>query len=102
MKKPKTINMKYKIVRGLVMATTLCIAWTSAGAVNVPSWESGKSDEHCKSEWTTRGVLDQRMFNYCMRREREAYDSFVALASEYSNQPWIQEAIDHSLAACSS
>jgi len=66
-------------------------------AATFPSKESARSGEHCKSEWTKRGELDQRMYDYCMKREGEGYAEALILMEKYKNQPWIQDVINFSI-----
>lgn len=96
MNKEKAALMRFKSPLFL-LTVVLCLAWTNAVAVNLPSWESGQPEQHCKSEWTKRGVLDQSMYDFCMRMEREGYDNLVDLADRYSDEPWAQAAVDYSL-----
>ena len=68
-----------------------------ANSATFPSKESARSGEHCKSEWTKRGQLDQRMYDYCMKKEGEGYAEALILMEKYKNQPWIQDAINFSI-----
>lgn len=68
-----------------------------AQQLNIPSEDSGNHRAHCSEEWTKRGVLDQSMFDYCMRKEAEGYRSLVSLANKYKSMSWIQAAVDHSI-----
>jgi hypothetical protein len=45
----------------------------AAFAVNIPSLESGNIGAYCSEQWTKRGVLDQSMYQFCMKLEREGY-----------------------------
>lgn len=84
--------------KSLATAIATCgVLLGSASAANLPTWESGKPEQHCQSEWTKRGVLDQSMYDFCMNMEREGYDDFVELVDRYSDEPWINSAVDYSL-----
>jgi hypothetical protein len=63
-------------------------------SANVPSMESGNYSKLCKDEWTKRGELDQRMFDYCVRSQQNGYAELVTLANKYDGQNWIRPAID--------
>jgi hypothetical protein len=63
-----------------------------------PSKESARTDEHCKSEWTKRGQLDQQMYNFCVKQQNDGYAEALILIEKYKDQPWIQEAINFSIA----
>ena len=41
-------------------------------------------DKICSSEWTKRGVLDRRMYDYCIVGQTEAYFDLVVLHSQLS------------------
>ena len=34
-------------------------------------------DKLCKDEWTKRGILDNRMYNYCYNQEQKGYQELV-------------------------
>lgn len=38
----------------------------------------------CEDQWTKRGELDQRMFNYCMRQQADGYDKALSLETKHS------------------
>jgi hypothetical protein len=52
---------------------------------------SSDSQGICKEKWTKRGVLDSRMFNYCMRQQSEAYEDLRSLQKKYSTQKFYSE-----------
>jgi len=81
----------------LAAMSTLAMFATSAGAATLPTFESGQPEQHCKSEWTKRGVLDESMYNFCMGMERDGYDELILLVDRYSDEPWIQSAVDYTL-----
>ncbi|MBL4851899.1 MAG: hypothetical protein JKY90_06425 [Gammaproteobacteria bacterium] len=39
----------------------------------------------CKKQWTKRGKLDSRMYQYCIRQQKEAYSDLVSL-DRYADQ----------------
>lgn len=45
---------------------------------------------YCEDEWTERGVLDSRMFNYCMERQVDGYHEALDLFNRYSNVEPVQ------------
>ena len=75
----------------------LCLASMLASAATFPSLESGRYKEFCEAEWTKKGVIDQRMANYCQEREREGYGNALQLIKKFENQKWIQDAINHAV-----
>lgn len=83
-------------MRWIVLVFTVFIG-SNVWAVNLPSEASGNAAAHCKEEWTKRGVLDTNMYNYCMNQEHEGYLNLVSLARKYSNQSWIQNALNYSI-----
>ena len=44
---------------------------------------------YCKDHYTKRGVLDQRMYEYCFNEQLERYDELLTLESKYKNYTWI-------------
>ena len=89
------LNSKMKWM--LAVFTLFSALCSVAYAVNIPSLESGNIGAHCSEEWTKRGVLDQGMYQYCMKTEREGYANLKSLASKYASQQWIQSAINFSM-----
>ncbi len=81
----------------LMLLTTLVLAVPNAYALNLPSEQSGNHETLCKEKWTKRGILDQRMYNFCADQQHEGYLNLVALANKYSSQKWIQDAINFSV-----
>ena len=85
----------YSCTTALVMS--LALGSTAAQAAKIPSYDSGQPSEHCKEQWTKRGVLDNRMYEYCMKKQFEGYANLKILISKYSQQKWLQAAVDHSV-----
>lgn len=79
------------------MFALLSVMSSAAYAVNIPSLESGNIGAHCSEQWTKRGVLDQSMYQFCMKKEREGYADLKSLASKYASQQWIQSAVNFSI-----
>jgi hypothetical protein len=69
----------------------------AAFAVNIPSLESGNIGAYCSEQWTKRGVLDQSMYQFCMKLEREGYANLKSLSLKYASQKWIQSAVNFSM-----
>jgi len=76
----------------IALATCFCVA--GAQAATFPTQEGARSEELCKTQWTKRGELDQRMYDYCLERESEGYAEAVLLIKRYNEQPWIQAVVD--------
>jgi hypothetical protein len=88
----KEINVK----KFLLMLSAVLFSMLACAAT-FPSRESARSDEHCKSEWTKRGQLDQRMYDYCMKKEGDGYAEALILMDKYKSQPWIQDVVNFSI-----
>jgi hypothetical protein len=88
MKKSKIKNLSK------IIFLVVCLPSISA-AVSIPNESSGNHIEFCKKEWTTRGVLDVNMYEYCLQLEHEGYLNFVSLANQYKDFKWIQLAVNH-------
>lgn len=48
-------------------------------------------DSYCKKEWTKRGELDERMYNYCVQKEKEGYDKMRGLEQKHKSYPWVEK-----------
>lgn len=56
-----------------------------ANAQQIP-YDNALAMSYCEDEWTERGVLDTRMFNYCMERQQDGYERALDLFDRYSNR----------------
>ena len=63
---------------------------------NFPKYDESQSDKLCKDQWTKRGVLDERMYNYCMKKGQEGYDKALDIYAEFENMVWINDVLKHS------
>lgn len=59
----------------------------ASGAPSLKTEEQYRQDSHriCSEEWTKRGELDRRMYNYCMEQQSEAYQELLVL-HKYADQ----------------
>jgi hypothetical protein len=62
--------------------------------LKLPTRESGNHDALCREYWSRRGVLDAKMYSYCMGNEINGYMNFLFLSEKYSNESWIQLAVN--------
>lgn len=62
-------------MKRLIITAALALAATTAIAADLPDYDV---DGYCKGLYEENGVLDQRMYNYCIQTEQEAYDSLKA------------------------
>ena len=88
--------IKSKFAFTTALFVSVILSSVTAQAVQLASYESGQPSTHCREKWTKRGVLDSRMYNYCMGRQLEGYADLKNLISKYSHQKWIQDAVNHS------
>lgn len=89
------LNLKMKLM--LVVFAFFSVLSATVYAVNIPSLESGNIGAHCSEEWTKRGVLDQGMYQFCMKKERDGYAELKSLSAKYASQQWIQSAVNFSM-----
>ncbi len=47
------------------------------------------TDAWCHQEWEKRGVLNQEMYRYCIRTEKQAHADLVALVKKHPDLKWI-------------
>jgi hypothetical protein len=52
-------------------------------AVSIPQEDQAMSSAYCNDRWTTRGVLNDHMYNYCTDKQHEGYLNFVHQVNEY-------------------
>ena len=62
-----------------------------------PQYVSNHTEELCKENWTKRGVLDERMFDYCSNLAVDGYREALEIYKEYENAVWIQDVVNFSL-----
>ena len=61
-------------------------------------YDSSKAIDSCKEKWTERGVLDERMFNYCMNKQDEGYkDAVYLIENKYQNIPLIDQVLIYAM-----
>jgi hypothetical protein len=60
---------------------------TVAGAVQAQQipYDEALAREFCSGKWTERGVLDDRMFNYCMGQQVDGHAKALDLYDKYTN-----------------
>jgi len=89
----------HQSIKWLTQITLILIglAGTLVHAATIPTQASGNYAPYCQDEWSKRGVLDQRMYNFCMSKEAEGYQKLVVLVNKYRNIPWLQTAINYSV-----
>ena len=39
------------------------------------SFNSTRANAFCKEKWSTRGVVDERMYSYCLSEQREGFEN---------------------------
>ncbi len=61
-----------------------------------PNFDVKQPDKLCKDEWTKRGVLDERMYNYCMNQAEEGYKKALNIYNEFKTEEWIDDVVKHS------
>lgn len=47
---------------------------------------------HCSKKWTKRGQLNQLMYNYCAKLQRNGLAELYELRSKYRDLEWIKQA----------
>lgn len=65
--------------------------------VNLPSLVSGNHEGYCTEAWTKRGVLDYRMYDYCLSQETTGYKNLQQLVSQHSNVPFLSAIVDSAI-----
>lgn len=66
---------------------TFCIAQS------LPQFNIEAAETKCANEWTSRGVRDDRMYNYCMERQNDGYEEAIDLVGRYATVPLLSEII---------
>jgi hypothetical protein len=78
----------------LAVVLSACATPALATAI-VPPEAVDQYKAYCAAEWTKRGVLDQEMFDSCVRDEREGHDRMVRVVAKYDDKPWAQPLLDY-------
>ena len=61
-------------------------------------FNASKATDSCKDKWTSRGVLDENMFSYCMNQQTDGYKEAIYLTeSKYQNIPLIEEIVTYAM-----
>ena len=58
------------------------------------------AEDFCKEEWNKRGILDTRMFDYCMKEQKDGYAKALELFNKYSSiepVPFINDVVASAL-----
>jgi hypothetical protein len=66
----------------------------AARTIDIPSEESGQHAALCREQWTKRGVLDDRMYTYCVNQEHEGYLRLLDQTSQHGDLPSLQGAVN--------
>ena len=77
-----------------IIALTLCCS--GHANADVIQFSEDNVTAFCKKEWTKRGQLDQEMFDYCARQQREGYQNLMDLADKNKESKWIGSLIAYS------
>ena len=57
-------------------------------------FDKTKAVDTCKEEWSERGILDERMFNFYMNKQIEGFnDAVYFLEQKYQNIPLIDQVL---------
>jgi len=48
----------------------------------------------CEGKWTKRGVLNQKMSDYCFKKQGKALKSFGQKIREWADKDWLEELIN--------
>ena len=62
-----------------------------------PQYATNHTEKLCKDKWTKRGVLNDRMFEYCSKQASNGYREALDIYKEYENSVWIQDVVNFSL-----
>ena len=80
--------MKIKNISLIISLILLC---QFTHGQNYPQKVLTDCDSHCKKEWTKRGVLNERLYNYCIEREKAGYDKMRELEQKYTSFTWVEK-----------
>src|SRR5271166_738529 len=79
-------------VAALVTATPINEAYAE---VHIPPEDHTLQDAHCRSDWTKRGVLDDRNYDNCMNEMHQGYMDFADVVGQYKDQDLLQAIVDY-------
>ena len=63
----------------------------------MPSLASGKSREFCDDQWTKKGVINQKMSNFCVKQNTDGYNKALGIISKFANEQWIGDATKYAV-----
>jgi len=63
----------------------------------LPDYNSSHIKSLCKEKWSKRGVLDQRMYDYCLGQDLDSYKDLQYLISQSSEIPGIGNILEFSI-----
>ena len=84
--------MKHKIYQFLIVIIAINFTFIPfSKAQTYPKTVLKDMDTHCRAEWTKRGELDKRMYDYCIKQEKEGYDEMLYIIEKNKNYEWLQD-----------
>jgi len=89
----KTLFLTTAAFAALVALAPIGTAHAGAPAA-APSEHPEMQEAFCRDHWTTRGVLNDEMFAYCVDKQHEGYLALVADVAKYADQVWMQPVVD--------
>jgi len=84
-----------KIFLTLILIAFFPSSSFSAG-FTFPNFDLKHPDKLCKDQWTKRGVLNERMYNYCMNKAEKGYQKALYIYNEFKTEKWIDDVAKHS------
>ena len=93
----RTLLLATAAFAALVALAPIGAAHASAPAA-APSELPEMQEAFCRDRWTTRSVLNDHMFAYCVNQQHEGYLDLVANVAKYADQAWMQPVVDAAVA----
>ena len=84
----------------LLFAIYAVFGWsllTTASLAELPNLDRTRAGNHCTEQWTKRGNLDLKMYDYCMERQEEGYSEALLLREKYANLSDIDDISDYAV-----
>ena len=81
-------------IKKILLILSLGFSMTTNSA-SLKSFNEKAAENQCKKDWSTRGELDNRMYEYCMNKQREGYANAKHYLKEYKSVSFLSEIVSY-------
>lgn len=80
-----------------IVLASASIQLPSLALAELPALDRSRAGNYCEDQWTKRGNLDRKMYNYCMERQVDGYNDAMSLMKKYSSIADIDKIANYSV-----